>query len=245
MADAPPVVLLHGLFGQARNFGAVQRALATHHRVIALDARNHGDSPHAVGMDYATMATDVLDTLTRLHALPCALVGHSMGGKTAMRLVLDEPETVTRLLVADIAPVPYPPHHRDYVAAMAALPLMPGLTRAAADAALADAIPDPAMRGFLLQNLRLGDAPCWHNGLAGIADGLPAIEAWKAGPAGPWPGKTLFVLGERSTYVLAEHRPAIKTLFPAARFVTLKQAGHLVHVDNQAGFIAVVESFLQ
>ena len=106
-APGPPLVLLHGLFGQARNFTQIQRALAQRWRVIALDQRNHGASPHAPDMRYATMAEDVLDTLAALDALPAALLGHSMGGKVAMRTALLHPDAVERLLVADIAPVVY------------------------------------------------------------------------------------------------------------------------------------------
>ncbi|MGE0226872.1 MAG: alpha/beta fold hydrolase, partial [Acetobacteraceae bacterium] len=103
----PPVVLLHGLFGMARNLGAVQRALAQRHRVLALDLRNHGASPHAPDMRYTTMARDVLETLEAHDALPAAVIGHSMGGKTAMQLALLWPDAVSRLCVADIAPVAY------------------------------------------------------------------------------------------------------------------------------------------
>ena len=133
----PPLVLLHGLFGSARNFGTVQRAFAQHRRTIALDLRNHGASPHADDMRYATMAADVLHTLEQLGALPAMLLGHSMGGKTAMQAALLRPDAVARLIVADIAPVPYPPHLRATAEAMVALPLVPGMTRAQADAALA------------------------------------------------------------------------------------------------------------
>ncbi len=162
----PPLVLLHGLFGSARNFGTVQRALARHRRTIALDLRNHGASAHAADMRYATMAADVLETLDRLGALPATLLGHSMGGKAAMRAALTEPGAVARLIVADIAPVPYPPHLRAIAETMAALPLTPGMTRAQADAALAGAVPDAGMRAFLLQNLRSGATPAWRIGIA-------------------------------------------------------------------------------
>src|ERR1700676_2882512 len=103
--SGPPVILLHGLFGAARNFGTVQRALAPLFRVIALDARNHGDSPHGAGMRYATLAADVLETLDALGVARTAVIGHSMGGKIGMALALMAPERVGRLLVADIAPV--------------------------------------------------------------------------------------------------------------------------------------------
>jgi len=241
---APPLVLLHGLFGSARNFGAVQRAFAQHRRTIALDLRNHGASPHAADMRYATMAADVLFTLERLNALPAVLLGHSMGGKTAMQAALIHPEAVARLIVADIAPASYPPHLRAIAAAMAALPLDPDMTRAQAGAALADVVPDAGMRSFLLQNLRLGAAPAWRIGIAEILAGFADIEAWDAPADARYAGPTLFIAGATSDYVKPEHRPVIRSLFPRARLVTLKNAGHWLHADNPAGFVAVVAAFL-
>src|SRR5665213_1110786 len=96
-----PVVLLHGLFGAARNFGAVQRALSPLFRVVAMDARNHGASPHEAGMRYPTLAADVLETMDQLGIARAAVIGHSMGGKTAMTLAVMAPERVGRLLIAD------------------------------------------------------------------------------------------------------------------------------------------------
>ena len=166
-----PVVLLHGLLGAGQNFGAVQKALAAEgHRVLALDLRNHGASPHAATMGYAEMAGDVAETLEAEGAWPAAVIGHSMGGKVAMALALARPEGVARLLVADIAPVTYPtPVFTTYVDAMRAIPLRPGLTRRDADAALAAAVPNPALRGFLLQNLLFAEEPPrWRIGLEAI-----------------------------------------------------------------------------
>lgn len=240
----PPLVLLHGLFGSARNFGMVQRELAKQRRVIALDLRNHGASPHDADMGYAVMAADVLDTLERLRALPATLLGHSMGGKVAMQMALRQPTAVTRLVVADIAPVPYPPHLRATALAMAALPLTEGMTRAQADAALADAVPESGMRGFLLQNLQLGAVPSWRIGLDEIIAGFAAIVAWDTPDDAHYDRPTLFIAGATSRYIKPEHRPQIRMLFPRARFVTLKNAGHWLHADNPAGFIAVVEAFL-
>ncbi len=241
----PPLVLLHGLFGSARNFGAVQRRLAEHWRVLALDLRNHGASPHAPGMDYGAQAADVRETLAALGALPAALAGHSMGGKAAMRLALDWPEAVSRLVVADIAPMAYPTHFGGYAKAMAALPLAPRLTRAEADAALADAVPDAAVRAFLLQNLLPGAPASWRIGVSEIAAGLPEIEGWQAPAGAAYSGPALFLRGERSDYVRPEHRGPIRALFPAARFATLKHAGHWLHADQPAAFVAAVEAFLR
>jgi esterase len=240
----PPLAILHGLFGEARNFASVQRRLAEHFRTITLDLRNHGASGHAADMRYATMAADVLETLAHLRALPAALLGHSMGGKTAMQAALAEPDIVSRLIVADIAPVAYAPHFRVHAEAMAALPLTPHLTRASADAALSEAVPEATVRQFLLRNLRFGAAPAWTIGLSEIAAGLPEIEAWTPPAKAVYRGPTLFIAGARSNYIRPEHRPAIRALFPAARFVTLKDAGHWLHADNPAAFIAVVAAFL-
>jgi esterase len=243
--DQPPMVLVHGLFGAARNFGAVQRRVAATRRVIALDMRNHGESPHEAGMDYDTMAADVIETLKARDALPCVLVGHSMGGKVVMRTALTSPDAVTRLLVSDIAPVVYDPASADYAAAMAALPLRDGLTRADADAFLADTVPEKDVRAFLLQNLAFGEHPHWRIGLAEIVAAMPDIGGWAALPAATvYDRPTLFVSGARSNYIRPEYRPGIRGLFPAARFVAVKDAGHWVHADNFAGFMGVLEAFL-
>lgn len=241
--EGPPVVLLHGLFGAARNFGAVQRALAPRFRVVALDMRNHGDSPHAPGMGYATLAADVLGTLRALGVGPAAVVGHSMGGKAAMALALAAPDAVARLMVVDIAPVAYRHGNAAVADAMRALPLTPSLTRQAADLALAPAAPRPEVRGFLLQNLRLGAEPRWRIGLAEIAAAVPDLEGWEPRP-GAYAGPALFMTGANSDFVLPAHRPAIRAQFPAARFVAVKGAGHWVHADNPAGFLSVLGAFL-
>jgi esterase len=236
--------LLHGLFGAGRNLGAVQRRLAVRFRTLALDLRNHGASPHAARMDYAAMAEDVRETLAAAGALPAMLLGHSMGGKVAMRLALERAELMRALVVADIAPVLYPPHHRDLAAAMLALPLAPGLTRAAADASLAPSVPDPAIRSFLLQNLILGNEPSWRIGLAEIVAALPGIEDFSPPPGHRYPGPALFVAGARSDYIRPEHQGAIRALFPAARFARVAGAGHWLHADNLEGFLSEIMPFL-
>ncbi len=243
--EAPPVVLLHGLFGRAQNLGAVARRLAATHRVLSLDLRNHGASPHAPGMDYATLASDVLETLRARAALPCALLGHSMGGKTAMMAALMSPAQITRLLVADIAPVRYQHDNATVANALLALDLPPGLTRAAADAALQPAIQEQAVRAFLLQNLLPGAAPAWRIGLRDIAAAIRDIEDFAPPEGAPYPGPALFVRGGRSAYVLPEHRPAIDEYFPASQSVTLDSAGHWLHADAPEAFASVVGEFFE
>jgi len=244
LGSGQPIALLHGLFGSAANFGTVQKRLAERFRVISLDLRNHGGSPHAPFMSYPAMAEDVLETLRARGALPCTLAGHSMGGKVAMAAALEAPGAVARLLVADIAPAAYEPTFRPYAAAMQAVPLSADLTRIAADRALAGAVESSAVRAFLLQNLRFGAHPGWRIGLDAIAAALPLIEGWPQLEEQAYLGPTLFVAGARSDYIRPEHRPVIRELFPTARFAMLKNAGHWVHADNPDGFCSLVDAFM-
>lgn len=242
MGEGPAIILLHGLFGAASNWGRVQRRLAETHAVLAMDLRNHGASPHDPRMDYPTMAADVAETMATEGVATAGVLGHSMGGKVAMQLALARPGIVSRLLVADVAPVHYQPHFRLIAAAMLDLPLAPGLTRAEANAALGHVAPDPAVRGFLLQNLRFGDPPAWRIGLRQIADALPFVEDWPG--AGRYDGPVLVLRGERSDYILPEHRPLFRALFPAAKFATLRDAGHWLHADAPDAFLATVRAFM-
>jgi esterase len=244
--NRPPVVLLHGLFGSARNFGSLQKSLAaTGKRVVALDLRNHGASPHDADTAYKAMAADVVETLAAMEALPCRLLGHSMGGKVAMRLALDQPGHVERLIVADIAPVAYRHSNQAIAEAMLALPLRAGLTRAEASGLLADAVSDPAIRSFLLLNLRLagGESPRWQIGLAELAAGMDAIQGWEDGGT-PYTAPSLFVTGGKSAYVPPRAQDDIRALFPCADFAMLTGAGHWLHAEDPAGFLAAILPFL-
>ncbi|GAB0115141.1 alpha/beta fold hydrolase [Acidisoma sp. C75] len=240
-----PVLLLHGLFGSARNWGAHQKALAAEGRqVIALDLRNHGESPHGPVPDYATLAADVAETLGHLGHARCRLLGHSMGGKVAMALALTRPALVERIVIADIAPRTYPNGNARLIAAMRGLALPPGMTRAEASAALAQTIPDATIRAFLLLNLRLGGGEAgWRLGLAELAAGIGTIEGWQPLP-GVFTGPALSIAGGRSAYVPEEARAELRALFPAIRFATLPAAGHWLHADDPQGFLAAIRPFL-
>lgn len=243
VGEGPPAILLHGLFGTGTNFMTIQRRLAVGRRVLAFDLRNHGRSAHDPVVNYAAMAEDVIETMHAHGLAQAALVGHSMGGKVAMTLALRDPARVARLLIADIAPAAYPPRYEAIAAAMLALPLGPELTRAEADRALSQAVPEASMRQFLLSNLRFGASPSWRIGLAEIAAGLPAIMGWEG--RGRYDGPTLVLRGERSDYVLPEHRALFRALFPAARFASLRDAGHWLHAEAPDAFIATVDVFLE
>jgi esterase len=242
MGEGPPLALIHGLFGAARNWGAIQKRLAARHRVLAMDLRNHGESPHAEGMAHAATARDVAETLRARGVQRAVVVGHSLGGKVAMALALHHPGVVARLVVADIAPLRYPPALRGHVAAMRALPLKEGLTRREADAALEAAVPEPGVRAFLLQSLDFeASPPRWRIGLAQIHAAMPEIEDFRED--GRFEGETLVIAGGRSDYIRAEHRPIFQRLFPAARFATIEGAGHWVHAEQPNEFLALLQPF--
>ena len=242
--EGPALVMLHGLMGAAQNFGGLAKRLGQTHRVLAMDARNHGASPHAPGMDYTALAADVAETMAARGLDRAAVLGHSMGGKIAMMLALTQPELVERLVVADISPVRYAAPSRAYVEAMQAMVLAPGITRRDAMAALLPAVPEEGIRGFLLQNLVFdGDVPRWRVALDWIAAGMDAIEDF-APPAGArYDGPALFIRGTRSDYVRPDYMPAIAGFFPHAQHAAV-EAAHWVHSENPHAFLAALEPFL-
>ena len=243
--QGPPLVLLHGLFGSARNWGAVQKALVADYRVVALDLRNHGASPHAPGMSYAAQAADVAETLTALGIESAVVLGHSMGGKAAMMLALTKPEMVGRLIIADIAPRPYPPALRAVGAAMQAVPMHAALTRQEADKALRAAVPEAPIRSFLLQNLRFETAPpSWRIGLAEIAAAMPEIEDFVPPAGARFEGPALAMAGALSPYIRSEDHAAFHALFPRIGFASIPRAGHWLHAENPEGFLAELQGFL-
>jgi esterase len=239
----PPLLIVHGLFGSARNWGVVARHLATTRDVIAVDQRNHGFSPRSPSHSYPDMAADLAEVITHLGA-PIDVLGHSMGGKAAMMLALTQPELIRRLIVADIAPVAYAHDNTQHTTAMRAMPLDGITTRSEADRRLSATVPDPALRAFFLQSLDLkSQPPAWRLNLPVLADQMPLIVGWPE-VAGQFLNATLFLSGGQSQYVLPEHRPLIRALFPKARFAKLPDAGHWLHADAPRAFEETVEVFL-
>lgn len=241
--EGPPIVLLHGLFGSNENLGTLARALAQTHTVHALDLRNHGRSPHALTMDYPSMAEDVRETLGA-HGLHSATVlGHSLGGKTAMELALSHPASVDRLVVLDIAPIAYESGNEDELSAMQSLDLATVESRGDADEALAGRIASAGVRQFLLKNLtRTDDGFAWRIPLDTIAAQYPNLAVAPPTP-GPFEGPALFIRGGRSTRIPDDAEPAIRKRFPHARIETV-DTGHWVHIEAPDATFALVRDFL-
>lgn len=245
IGSGPPVVILHGLFGSARNWQGIARRLSSERRVLAVDLRNHGSSPWHPSMTFAEMAEDVAALIAARGLAEPAIVGHSMGGKVAMVLALTRPTLVARLVVVDIAPVGY--RHDRFAAlvrSLADLDLAQVRRRADADGQLAVAIPDAPTRQFLLQNLVEQDGCfAWRVNLAAIRANLSAISCFPD-IAGVYAGPTLFIHGGSSEYVRPEHEQAIRRRFPNAELARIEGAGHWVHADSPDAFVAAVAKFL-
>jgi esterase len=244
--SGPPVVILHGLLGSARNWSSFARQIGVRRRAFALDLRNHGASPWADRMTYDQMADDVRAFMARQGLPTAAIIGHSMGGKVAMRLALAHGQQVERLVVVDVAPVAYQRSFNAYVEAMRCLDLSKISRRAEADALLAEQIDDAGVRGFLLQNLVIGeDGISWRVPLQALADNMPDLVDFPETPESErYEGPTLFVSGGRSDYVRPEHHAKILRLFPNAQFVTIPEAGHWVQAEAPEKFLEVVGGFL-
>ncbi|GGO88909.1 acyl-CoA esterase [Marinobacterium nitratireducens] len=240
-----PLLILHGLFGNLDNWASQAKALADEYRVISVDLRNHGRSPHNDEMSYPAMAADLVELLDDLGLDQVLVLGHSMGGKAAMQLALQHPERVERLIVVDIAPVQYPHHHDDVFAGLFSVDLDSLKSRSDADRQLAPRVTDPMVRAFLLRNLYRNDAGrfAWRINLQGLHDGYAGISAAPQGK--PFTGPTLFIKGGTSDYMRAEHRDALLALFPNAGYKVIDGAGHWPHAEKPALMTRLIRSFLQ
>lgn len=238
------IILLHGLFGSGDNLNTLARSLSDRYRVVLADLRNHGRSPRSAQMSLQLMADDVACLQDELGIDSCALLGHSLGGKVAMQLALQRSERVRRLVVADIAPVAYEPHHDAVFAALRGIDLDALQSRQQAGAVLAQHLTDTGLQQFLLKGLyKDGDRYRWRFNLAVL---MAQYDALLAAPAGqPFEGPTLFIKGGRSEYIRAEYEAAIRRLFPHFEFRMIAAAGHWLHGEKPAAFNRLVAQFLQ
>jgi len=231
-----PLLIAHGLFGSARNWGVIAKRLSATRPVVAVDMRNHGASPWYESHNYHDMADDLAQVMTG----PIDVLGHSMGGKAAMVLAVQNPALVRRLIVADIAPVTYGHSQMGPIAAMRRVDLDAVTSRADAKAQLGGL--EPGVDDFLLQSLDM-KAKRWTLNLDVLADAMDEIIGFPQ-VSGTFAGPTLFLSGAASDYVQNDARPAIKALFPAAKFAKIPGAGHWLHAQKPREFEAAVEAFL-
>lgn len=237
----PPLLIVHGLYGSARNWGVIAKRLSDARQVITVDLRNHGDSPWDAAHDYPDLAGDLVDTIEEIGG-PVDVAGHSMGGKAAMVLALTRPDVVARLVVADIAPRAYAHTQLPFIEKMRQVDLETLTRRSEAAEQLGALGVEPALQSFFTQSLDVANKR-WKLNLDALAENMPKIMTFPE-ISGSYDGAALFLTGAQSDYVQREDRARIKALFPSARFAALPGAGHWLHADRPREFEAAVRVFL-
>jgi len=244
LGQGEPLVVLHGLFGSGDNWLSVAARLAERFRVYLPDLRNHGRSPHAAQIDYPLMAADLREFFAAEKLEAAMLLGHSMGGKVAMQLALDEPALVKKLVVADLAPRTYARTHDPIFAALLALDLTAFERRNQIEEALGQQIPSLSLRRFLLKSLGRdeGGRFFWKMNVRSLYENYDRLCQAVSGQR-PFGGPTLFLRGGKSTYITSADETDIRRLFPAARIATILSAGHWIHADAPDEFVRQVLDF--
>jgi len=244
--DRPALFMLHGLLGSMDNWRGQAQKLSSHYHVITPDLRNHGHSPHLSGMRYKDMAADILSLADDLNIQSFDLLGHSMGGKVAMNLALNNPERLNKLIIVDIAPKSYPLWHLPIFNALLALPVHEIKSRKVANDMLVDSIESPVERAFLLKNLKTdGNGGYeWRCDLAEITRTYLNVANFNSSDT-TFNKPTLFIKGGQSPYLNpAEDAEKISSLFPQSSITTIDDAAHLPHIESADTFSHHINSFL-
>lgn len=238
------LIILHGLFGMLDNWHTLSGAFSEKFRTWILDQRNHGKSPHSHEFNYEVMAEDLREFMEQHGIEQAHIIGHSMGGKTAMQFAFMYPEKVDKLIIADIAPKGYDSRHDELISALKGLDLSKAERRQDADEMLAKEIGQAGVRQFLLKNMaRENGGYVWKMALDEIVENYDTI----IGPVdmdAVYEKPTLFIKGGNSDYIEEEDKEEIRRQFPKAQFVTLENTGHWVHAEDPARFKDVVLEFL-
>lgn len=247
LGEGEHIVLIHGLFGSLENLNMVAKSLSQHYCVTSIDVRNHGNSFHQQEMDYQVLAQDVINLMDKLSIENCHILGHSMGGKIAMKIALSFPERLNKLIVADIAPVEYPAHHLTIIEGLQAIDLTQVHKRKDADIQLAKYETNTGIRQFLLRNIALNAQGVFQFkcNLNYIEQGYQQIMQGVSDQTNQqFNGDTLFIKGANSDYILPEHQSAIILLFPKAKAKVIQGAGHWLHAEKTVAFNKIVINFL-
>jgi len=244
VGDGEPLIILHGLFGSLDNWLTLAKKLGNHFEVYLVDARNHGQSPHSEEFNYDVMADDIYEFLMHHNIVDPIILGHSMGGKTAMQFAMNYPTQLTKLIVADIAPKPYPVHHNSIITGMCSLNFNEIKTRKGADEQLSKHINDASTRQFLLKNLYWENKNqlAWRMNLDVLIKKMNEILIQIPSEICLTP--TLFLRGEKSNYILEEEFEQLYELFPNAEIETIYNAGHWLHTENPLDFYQQVIYFM-
>lgn len=246
LGKGEPLLILHGFFGMGDNWKTLANKFAENYQVHVIDQRNHGRSFHSEDFTFDLMVEDVMDYLEYHDLVTVNFLGHSMGGKVAMLFAITYPHLVHKLIVADIAPRYYPPHHQFILEALHAVDFSKVRSRDEVDDIFKKYIPEFGIRQFLLKNVyrktkeQLAyrfNLESLSNNVEEVGDGLPAFSQFE--------GETLFLKGENSGYISHDDEVLIKTHFPNSRIVIITNAGHWLHAENPSDFYQNIFNFLK
>ncbi|KIA82942.1 alpha/beta hydrolase [Kaistella solincola] len=240
-----PLLVFHGLFGMLDNWGSFGKEMGEFLPVHLLDLRNHGKSFHSPQMSHDDLAHDILHYM-EFHGLEkINLLGHSLGGKAVMQFAIKYPVKVNKLIVVDISPKAYPPHHQGILKALESVDFSTATSRQQVEDVLSQYIPEKSVILFLTKNLYWTDDKKldWRFNLKTLSEKYEEFVS-NAIKFGVFSGDTLFISGEKSQYILPQDEFQIKQQFPNSSVATIKNAGHWVQAENPTDFNEVVKKFL-
>lgn len=240
-----PLLVFHGLFGMLDNLGSFGKEMGELFPVHLIDLRNHGKSFHSFEMSHDDLAHDILHYMEFHKIDQCNLLGHSLGGKAVMQFAIKYPLKVDQLIVVDISPKAYPPHHQGILKALESVDFNQISTRQEAEEILHQYIPEKSVIQFLTKNLYWTEDKklAWRFNLKTLSEKYSEFVS-NAIKYGVFSGKTLFISGEKSNYILPQDEFQIKQQFPNSSVVTIKNAGHWVQAENPKDFNELVKDFL-
>ena len=244
--EGKPLLILHGYFGMSDNWKTIGNQFSEDFEVHLIDQRNHGRSFHEDEFNYEVLVEDLHNYIQHYQLEKVNIIGHSMGGKTAMLFAVTYPELVDKLIIVDISPRMYQPHHNAILAGLNSIDFSVQNTRTLVDKKLAELIPEFGVRQFLLKNVywvekgQLGyrfNLESLTENNPEIGEGLPSFTVFEK--------ETLFLKGEKSDYITQDEEPIIEAHFPNSKIIEIKNAGHWLHAENPKDFYAEVSEFLK
>ena len=240
------LIILHGLFGSLDNWQSIAQIFSKDFTVYILDQRNHGKSPHFKEHNYTLMARDLDEFMTAENIEKAHLLGHSLGGKTVMQFAVNFPHKLDKVIVADIAPKYYAPHHQLIIEALSAVDFRKVKTRKYVEGVLAKYISEPGIQQFLLKGLtwKTKEEMGWKFNLKTLSSQIENIGEALDGHV-YFTNPVLFLKGENSDYIREDDLGLIEECFPVSELVQISNAGHWLHAENQKDFVHEVLTFLK
>lgn len=240
------LLIFHGLFGQSDNFATLAKQFAEYFTVHTIDLRNHGRSFHSDDMSFDAMAEDVLNYMDAHQIEQAHILGHSLGGRVVIEFAYKHPERIQNLLVADMAPKAYPPHHQGILKALNSVNFDIIEKRSEAEEVLKQYIPEVGVRQFLMKNIHLQDDGkyAFRFNLKVLTDVYESLVGGNL-TDGVFEKPTLFLRGDRSNYILDEDFGLIHAHFPNSKIVDIRNAGHWLHAENPKDFFNEIVNFIQ